>query len=134
MTGPVGLSGAREAAREGAAAGAPGERRELEARLQQAQRLEAVALLAGGVAHDFNNLLTAIRGYAQIALESAGADDGLRESLDEILIQAASARRFASIPRSLPASAASSPIRARSSRSCSTLPPTLATGWRAAAP
>jgi two-component system cell cycle sensor histidine kinase/response regulator CckA len=98
MTGPVGLSGSRGAAREGAAAGAPGERRELEARLQQAQRLEAVGLLAGGVAHDFNNLLTAIRGYAQIALESAGADDGLRESLDEILL---ASERAADVTRQL---------------------------------
>src|SRR3984893_6856936 len=98
MTGPVGLSGSRGAAREGAAAGAPGERRELEARLQQTQRLEAVGLLAAGVAHDFNNLLTAIRGYAQIALESAGADDGLRESLDEILL---ASERAADVTRQL---------------------------------
>jgi two-component system, cell cycle sensor histidine kinase and response regulator CckA len=98
VTEPVGMPGSREAAREGAAAGAASERRELETRLQQTQRLEAVGLLAGGVAHDFNNLLTAIRGYAQIALESAGDDDGLRESLDEILLASA---RAADVTRQL---------------------------------
>ena len=52
--------------------------------LRQAQKLEAVGRLAGGVAHDFNNLLAAILSYADIVLKSMSSDDSHRGDVQEI--------------------------------------------------
>jgi PAS domain S-box-containing protein len=64
---------------------AEAERRGLEAQLRQAQKMEAVGQLAGGVAHDFNNLLQVINGYADMALRDTASDHPSRGCLSEVI-------------------------------------------------
>ncbi len=62
-----------------------GERKTLERQFQQAQKMEAVGQLAGGVAHDFNNLLTAILGYSNFVIETLGSQDPRRADMNEVV-------------------------------------------------
>jgi PAS domain S-box-containing protein len=75
------------------------EHKKLEQQLLQAQKMESIGMLAGGVAHEFNNLLTAISGYGQILQESIAADDELsRESIANVI---KAAERAAELTRGL---------------------------------
>ncbi len=63
---------------------AEAERAALEAQLRQAQKMESIGRLAGGVAHDFNNLLSAILGYAELLQEELGPGDPRQADLAAI--------------------------------------------------
>jgi PAS domain S-box-containing protein len=60
------------------------EQRQLEERFQQAQKVQAIGQLAGGVAHDFNNILTVITGYSQILMAKPGFSEEDRSSIASI--------------------------------------------------
>ncbi len=74
------------------------ERRALEEQLRQAQKIEAVGQLAGGMAHEFNNYLGIVLGYSELLLEEAAATEGLRRNVSEIK---AATQRAASLTRQL---------------------------------
>jgi len=59
--------------------------KQLEIRLQNNRKLEAIGVLAGGIAHDFNNILHPIIGFSELTLKDLPEDSPLRENLEEIL-------------------------------------------------
>jgi two-component system cell cycle sensor histidine kinase/response regulator CckA len=74
------------------------ERRRLERQLVQAQKMEAIGLLAGGVAHDFNNMLAVITGYGELVLEALAEEDPIRQDMLQLL---SGANRAAGLTRQL---------------------------------
>jgi len=74
------------------------EHKKLETQLLQAQKMEAIGKLAGGVAHDFNNILTTIIGNAELALMDVIKDESLRTGIEEIK---KAGKRAASLTRQL---------------------------------
>ncbi|HUI52976.1 MAG TPA: PAS domain S-box protein [Terriglobales bacterium] len=60
------------------------ERRHLELQLRQAQKMEAVGRLAGGVAHDFNNLLMVIKGHTELLLNALNPSDAMARKIEQI--------------------------------------------------
>jgi two-component system cell cycle sensor histidine kinase/response regulator CckA len=84
------------------------ERRALEVRMQQVQRLESLGVLAGGIAHDFNNLLTPIIGEARLALADLVTSSPVRERLERIV---RAAQRAADLTRKMLANTGAEPPR-----------------------
>ena len=86
------------------------ERRLLEERQRQSQKMEAVGRLAGGIAHDLNNALTVIAGYAELALGEVGSDHAARPDVEEIR---RAAERAGAVTRQLLAFSRQQPIEPR---------------------
>ena len=70
------------------------ERRQLEKRMLQAQKMEAIGQLAGGIAHDFNNMLAALFGYAHLLQQDTVGNPLAQESVTEILVAANRAKEL----------------------------------------
>ena len=86
-------------------------RRLAEERLRQAQKMEAIGQLAGGVAHDFNNLLGVIQGYGELLLKDPPGEETRRRRVDQIL---KAAQRGAALTRQLLAFSRQQPPETRS--------------------
>ena len=80
---------------------------ELREQLAQAQKMEALGVLAGGIAHDFNNLLSVILSFSEFALEATPSDSEARDDLGEVI---GAARRAASLTGRLLSFARKGPV------------------------
>jgi PAS domain S-box-containing protein len=68
--------------------------RQMEARLRQTQKMEALGTLAGGIAHDFNNILTAILGYTHMSVRTLATDNPVQNHLREVRAAALRAKEL----------------------------------------
>lgn len=94
------------------------ERRRLEAQLQQAQKMESVGRLAGGVAHDYNNMLGVILGHAELAINRVDSDKKLHSQLETIID---AAQRSSEITKQLLAFARKQTISPKIMNICETI-------------
>jgi PAS domain S-box-containing protein len=69
-------------------------RKQLEHRVRQAQKVEAIGTLAGGIAHQFNNILAIIRGYAELSYETLSENSVLKRNLQHVLTASDRAREL----------------------------------------
>jgi signal transduction histidine kinase/CheY-like chemotaxis protein len=69
-------------------------REEMQRRLQQAAKMEAIGRLAGGIAHDFNNILGAILGYGELAQSNLGQGSAARRQVDQVMLAGTRGKRL----------------------------------------